>query len=637
MPNKPGRPLPSAAIGLLLLIGLTLLIYLPGLQGPLIFDDYVNLEPLQNLETGLVSVGEALRSSPHGADRPVSMLSFIANWKMTGNDIGYLKLTNIMIHLACGVLIFLLGVLLLAKRFRDAATVNYAALFITALWLLSPMQVSTVLYVVQRMAQLSALFLLAALLCYVIGRNKINAAETGPGWSLITIALLVFWPLSFFSKQNGAVLPLILLLLELFFYGNALSTNKFRLLSGLLIALPAIYIGHKFYNDPGWLTAAYDKREFSPGERLLTQSRILFDYAANLLLLPGGSPMGLFHDDYLKSTGLLSPPATLISILSLAGIVIVSLRYRRFAVGTVLFGVLFFLVGHAVESTFLPLELYFEHRNYLPAFGLYFSLGAGGGLLLLQGNYKTLIFAVMLIMSLWFMVITGHRVTIWQSTGSILHASVSVHPDSWRTHTRLANLSMLNGEVEIANRHLAEATRIDHDKGQYGVRLSRLITYCFSGDTPAPELYEKLETTVLSDDAYSLSIIRWYAELLETGECEHLERQRIVTAVATSLKNRNVSDDGELWGLHLYTGKLYARLGETENALFHYLESYRLNNRYHDTAILALELQLAAGDYRAAVELLNRIDRAGSYKYQYQRVKFNEYKRLLIDKYQRNR
>ena len=35
----------------------------------------------------------------------------------------------------------------------------------------------------------------------------------------------------------------------------------------------------------------------------------------------------------------------------------------------VAFGIAFFLGGHLLESTVLPLELYYEHRNYLPSFG----------------------------------------------------------------------------------------------------------------------------------------------------------------------------------------------------------------------------------------------------------------------------
>ena len=95
---------------------ITIYIYSAGLNGPLLFDDHINLEPLKNLENDLVSWTEVLRSSPHGNDRPVSILSFIINWKITGSDVWYLKLTNLLIHLLCGVLIFCLSYILLNKK-----------------------------------------------------------------------------------------------------------------------------------------------------------------------------------------------------------------------------------------------------------------------------------------------------------------------------------------------------------------------------------------------------------------------------------------------------------------------------------------------------------------------------------------
>ena len=47
---------------------------------------------------------------------------------------------------------------------------------VCAAWLLAPMLVSTVLYVTQRMAQLAALFTLAGLLAFTVGRRAIGRA-----------------------------------------------------------------------------------------------------------------------------------------------------------------------------------------------------------------------------------------------------------------------------------------------------------------------------------------------------------------------------------------------------------------------------------------------------------------------------
>jgi hypothetical protein len=49
-------------------------------------------------------------------------------------------------------------------------------------------------------------------------------------------------------------------------------------------------------------------------------------------------------------------------------LLILSILWRkRFPI--VAFAVLWFLVGHSLESTVFPLEIIHEHRNYLPALG----------------------------------------------------------------------------------------------------------------------------------------------------------------------------------------------------------------------------------------------------------------------------
>jgi hypothetical protein len=41
------------------------------------------------------------------------------------------------------------------------------------------------------------------------------------------------------------------------------------------------------------------------------------------------------------------------------------------------FGVLFFFLNHLIESSIIPLELVFEHRNYIPSMFLFVPLANG--------------------------------------------------------------------------------------------------------------------------------------------------------------------------------------------------------------------------------------------------------------------
>ena len=136
-----------------------------------------------------------------------------------------------------------------------------------------------------------------------------------------------------------------------------------------------------------WLWAGYQLRPFSLTERLLTEGRVLWFYL-DLIVAPDLKAFGLYHDDFVVSTGLLSPWTTLPALLGLAGLVLLAWLARTRA-PVVAFGILWFLIGHALESTVLPLELVHEHRNYLPVLGI--LLAAGWALMLAlerQGSHR---------------------------------------------------------------------------------------------------------------------------------------------------------------------------------------------------------------------------------------------------------
>src|SRR5690606_24439350 len=112
--------------------------------------------------------------------------------------------------------------------------------------------------------------------------------------------------------------------------------------------------------------------DFSLPERLLSESRILVEYLYKIVLpsLRGG---GIYHDDFVVSRGWLTPWTTAPAVAFVLGLVVIGIASRR-RWPVLSFALLWFFAGHALESTALPLELYFEHRNYLPVFGILFAL-----------------------------------------------------------------------------------------------------------------------------------------------------------------------------------------------------------------------------------------------------------------------
>lgn len=381
----------AAAVGFagVLLAG----IYWPGLHGSFFFDDGPSIllaEGVRLEALSLESLHQAWMSGGAGpSGRPVAQLSFALNHYFSGFDPFVFKATNLSIHFACGLLVFAL-----ARRLLGAAApmVKQHKLLIvsgavTALWLLHPIQLLPVLHVVQRMTSLSAFFLLAALLLHIRGRE--TADRIGTAWLLVAWGF--FWPLSFLSKEIGALFPLFAIAWELTV--RRASSGGLDRFARSLTALTGLFLmavlAYAISPRAQWLWSGYQLRPFSLIERLLTEGRVLWFYL-HLIVVPDMETLGLYHDDFLVSSDLLSPWTTLPSLLGLVALILFAWR-ARIRAPLVALGIAWFLVGHALESTVLPLELVHEHRNYLPLLGI--LLVAGWGLMRAlesEGVHKTL-------------------------------------------------------------------------------------------------------------------------------------------------------------------------------------------------------------------------------------------------------
>jgi len=604
--------LPGALLWALLAV--TALVYWPGLGGPLLLDDHDNLAPLARLGTGAITWQEILSERGLGiSGRPLAMLSFVANWLTSAGDVWSLKYTNLMIHLACGALIFwLCGRLLAEPRAGVSSWRWWLALLVTALWLLAPMLVSTVLYVVQRMAQLAALNVIAGLVCYVIGRQQLESRRR-TGVALLVLGFAVFWPLATLSKQNGALLPLLAAIVELGFFERPRARADRRLIYGLLIglnALPCVGAAIVLGNDLGGLGGTYQVRDFSTYERLLTEARVLFDYAANLLMLPGSSALGLFHDDFVISRGLLDPPLTLLALLAWAALLVAAWWLRKGLWGPLLAGPVFFLGAHALESTVFPLEIYFEHRNYLPSVGLFLSLGVAAGRLARHTRYTKTLIAAVAIVPVVHGLTTYSRVLNWRSQETLLLAAAQTHPDSARVHTGLAGLYIDRGQLEPAFAHLERADVLYGGRQSYAIALHRLLAYCDTGRAVDPRLYRALaEQERITDTVYTVNALGRLADNAARGACANVDLARVADRISTDVsRTRGIGESGRNGALHLYTAQLLAALGRTHDAVTHALAASALEPTWLEPGLLAIEYQLELGDLEGARRTLEALE-----------------------------
>lgn len=359
--------------------------YLPGLTGSFIFDDGVNIIANPWLRIGNLSL-PALWQAAHSGNagplmRPLSMMSFALEYYAAGMDAYHFKLINLGIHLLNGLLIFVFSRLLLSLHHKvhcpdpDAAHHFWVPLAVAAIWLLHPFNLTGVLYVVQRMTSLSALFVLSGLIVYLRGRARLLRGDNY-GFAAIAASFLVFTPLATLSKENGALLPLLALLMEatLLRWHTAQQASRKHLawLVGAAAIIPVIAGTGYLLWHPDLIGNGYLLRGFSLWQRLMTEARVLWFYLW-MIVLPNMSQMGLHHDDFLVSRSLLSPLTTLPAIFGLALLVGAGIAVRK-KHPLLTFGMAFFLLGQLLESTIIPLEIAFEHRNYLPMLGILLPL-----------------------------------------------------------------------------------------------------------------------------------------------------------------------------------------------------------------------------------------------------------------------
>jgi hypothetical protein len=446
-------------------------LYWPGLYGPVVLDDIATIGQFFDPELAADDFPDALFSDTGLLKRPVSMATFAINALATP-DLFYWKLTNLVIHLFTGIVVYLLTVRLL--RATQAGSELIAAVVASA-WLLHPLHISTVLYTVQRMTELSAFFVLAALLIYTIARQRQQDGLRG-SLPLQLIAWLFLFPLGVFSKENALLFPGFVILLEVFILSRHRLDDK-RLLRIALAAVPFIAIVIVVLWP--WFLSGYATRPFTLTERLYTEGRVLIEYLA-MLLIPAQSRMGFLHDDMQISTTLLSPWTTLPSLAVIAALIIAafSIRHKHPLIG---FGILFFFLGHAMESSIIPLDIMYEHRNYLPSFGVILSAVVASSVIIKNRRilvpFATLFFALL-------MLVSYVGTTTWGSLLLLFDHMETVHPRSPRLAMIKANQLAEIGEFDLARQRLKSFSSL-------GATLQRLHIEC-------------LETRRLSDDQLML-------------------------------------------------------------------------------------------------------------------------------------
>ncbi len=585
------------------LISLTFAVFWPGTSGNFQLDDYENLKEMQkygvidNLQSFKAFVFSGI-SGPTG--RPVSLASFVLDSRTWPAEPYPFIRSNILIHAVNGIIIFFLVqqlLQLLGATPKRALTLGAIS---AALWLIHPFHTSTVLYIIQRMTELSALFVLVGIACYLHGRAMLKT-KAGPGYVWMSIGIVLFGALATLSKENGILLPLYIAVIEFTLLRNTPKPAHWKHWSLPMLWLPAIaifvYLAMAAFNHE----TSYANRDFTLYERLITQPMVLLDYLRRIFV-PTTFPT-LNYDDFVVAKTLWQP-AAFFSAAALLGMLVTGLLFAK-RLPVISFAILWFLAGHILESSVLSLEIYFEHRNYLPMLGPLFALAYYADRLIRRWK-KPAIIATALVIS-GFAAISWHHNTVWGDYSRLAKTWAKNQPNSVRAQmTYTLDIFKTRGEKEAT-------ARITAFKKQFpdvlGIEILYTEVMCIKNQLTREKVTHFLEA--LATHPLDIHVQSNLAHLIDSGIkgiCRQIGPGGVLAIIDALLNNPAMTPGSSLYAsLQFFKYQIYLSTKQVVPALKALDEAFRVHPTI-DIALKQAEILINIKQASAARSQLNKAE-----------------------------
>ncbi len=576
--------------------------YRPALSGDFQLDDRANLSGLQHVEDATTLADYVLAGTSGPSGRPLALLTFGLQADAWDEGPRPFLAINILLHLLNAVLLASCLYCLTRAQDVDRDRSAMVAVLAAGIWVLMPLLATSSLAVIQRMTTLSAALVLLGLLGYLAARRQL---EQTPSSALpwMSASLVVGTGLGLLAKETALLLPAYVLVLEatVLRRPQALSVRYWRGWQAVFLGLPSalvlVYLALRA-NYPEWTVARHG---FTAWERLLSEMPVLWLYLKKALVgLP--ATLGI----YQAPPGIrrsLFEPAVLLSATAWIAAAGVAVVYRRrwplFALA-----VLWFLAGHVIESTVLSLELYFEHRNYLPIVGLVYAVAfaAVAG----RGVIRRVALAIA---PLWLLVNAGFLYTFASLSGDPSTSSrywTFHYPHSVRAVTTMATFQLAE---EGPVRALQTLDRFAAQRPRYGyLRIQELNLRCrIMPDADHTVVLQQLERLLPGVD-FTFTAGRMLSQLFDTvaaAECRGVD-PGTVAALAERLRGNpryaqhpayNQFHHKLLAGIARQSGDLEQTIGELERAI-----GYGATSELNMLMVATLG---SAGDFDAAREFID--------------------------------
>jgi len=574
------------------------------------FDDYPNLldNPkihvndfkLKNFKEALFGGYDEGQYLDKRMYRPVPMLTFALNWYIGKDNVFGYHIVNNFIHLLTTFFLFLtvLNLLMSPNLKGKYQGSEYAIAFLSAiLWAVNPIQTQAVTYLVQRMASFGAMFYIIGIYFYL----KTRLSAPGSKRFLFIAGCLLSFVLAYGSKENTVTFPIAVAMIEVLFFQDLKDKNNRKRVVGavtisgiFLVAILTIlyvkgYIPH--------ILKAYENRMFTLQERLMTEPRIIMYYLSQIFY-PIASRFSLVHDIKI-STSLLKPWTTIPSIFAI--ILLLGIGFSQIIKRPIIaLGIFFFFMNHIIESTAIPLELVFEHRNYLPSLFFFFPVSTGLIWLVNYFKEKNPLLQKLLAVSIAGVILSFCAGTIvrnraWATEKSLWEDCIAKAPGMARPYHNLAyyhyrKIGDNNKAMEFYKRSLTK--RYTHTKTGYALTYNSMATIYYEiCDYKSSIKYFKKALEIqphYPNASYNLTMV-----YVRTGRFSNA-LQSVDRLFAECKGSKSSSDALQTKGLVLLTA---GRLDEAISNLKSALDINAGNEKAHMNMGVALSLK---GEYKKA-------------------------------------
>ncbi|MFQ5490772.1 MAG: tetratricopeptide repeat protein [Phycisphaerae bacterium] len=436
------------------LVIMTLVVYVPAMQGGFIWDDdlFVGHNELLRSANGLERIWLDLEATPYQYF-PMVFTTYWLEYQLWGsNPTGY-HVVNMLLHAIAAILLWrILGLLKLPGAWIAAAV-----------FALHPVHVESVAWITERKNVLSAVFYLGSLLAYLHFSGLVHESPgTGRSVRLYLLSLGLF-VLALLSKTVTCTLPAALMVVHWWKH----KLNPRRVLPPLL---PFFIVGIGL----GLLTVWMEKNPNSVGamgpewahtfvERCLIAGRAVCFYAGKLIW--PAELMFIYPQWPIDAGAARQYLYPLVVAGAMGGLWLARGRIGRgpFAAACCFVGTLFPALGF-FNVYFMRYSFVSDHFQYLASIALItlvVSSGMGLGRRLGASRFS-LVFASVIV-SVTLGVQTWRQAGVYRNAETLWRDAISKNADAWMAHNNLGVLLKNRGKSDEAIAHYEQSLRVKPD------------------------------------------------------------------------------------------------------------------------------------------------------------------------------